>query len=338
VPPLSTQTITVGNVLPHAARKPEPPQTEEMDAAEVLCWIAFRRALHLGAWGKELYTLSQDWPVSVQTFYDSTILEPNLSRTVHGPLVIRSLLEDLESGVAGKDDKRFMVFYEGRFKHIRSIENGSRVSEFLADLKSDMVRAEAINRKINVAAGELRRALAAGQLQSAGKPEERGPGGVKILRRLAIEPSTWIIGMNVYPDGTAREQGLHETLSSLLFLTQEVLAKWPTEQSVDGGDSQRKLPDAGPAEFPAVLPMNAAKEKGGRPVQHDWDSFWIEVAIWVEKNSFDENYKKDLVKYMADWSARTATDPDKALHPQTIRKKVADLYARAHARNRVSLG
>jgi len=62
---------------------------------------------------------------------------------------------------------------------------------------------------------------------------------------------------------------------------------------------------------------------GGAPPKHDWEAFWIEVALFAEKNELDPTHRSELQKHMVDWTAGTSLKPpDEA----TIRSRLARLY------------
>jgi hypothetical protein len=66
---------------------------------------------------------------------------------------------------------------------------------------------------------------------------------------------------------------------------------------------------------------------GGKPLQHDWDGFWIEVALYADKNDLDAAHRNELQKHLEEWSASEMRDP--APTPATIRTKLSRLYKAA---------
>ena len=81
------------------------------------------------------------------------------------------------------------------------------------------------------------------------------------------------------------------------------------------------------------LKSRSKRSGGGRPTTRDWDAFWIEVAIWCEKNGFGDEDRQRLQAHMENWCSEHAGDPDTPTHPQTIRARLTKLYAAAHERN-----
>ena len=67
----------------------------------------------------------------------------------------------------------------------------------------------------------------------------------------------------------------------------------------------------------------AARNTGGTPLKHDWDGFWIEVALYAEKNELDPAHRPELQRHMEDWTARTSPKPPDGA---TIRARLARLY------------
>ena len=65
-----------------------------------------------------------------------------------------------------------------------------------------------------------------------------------------------------------------------------------------------------------------AKNAGGRPPLHDWDSFWIEVALYAAENDLEDQHWRDLQKHMEDWTSDQGKKPP---DPATIRKKLQRL-------------
>ena len=55
-----------------------------------------------------------------------------------------------------------------------------------------------------------------------------------------------------------------------------------------GRPTQAKLPIA----------SEPPKSKGGAPIQHDWDAFWIEVVSWAAKNDLQPGDRPSLRKHL----------------------------------------
>jgi hypothetical protein len=82
----------------------------------------------------------------------------------------------------------------------------------------------------------------------------------------------------------------------------------------------------------SILPAEAPTERKsarGRPPRHNWDSFWIEVAIYAAANDLDEMHRSELQTLMVKWAAEHSVDPP---DDATIRNKLATLYAAARKR------
>lgn len=71
---------------------------------------------------------------------------------------------------------------------------------------------------------------------------------------------------------------------------------------------------------------NPTESKVGRPVEHDWEAFWIEVAVRMGLNGLEDVTRRELQTYMQIWCAEHSTNPP---DDSTIRRKLAKLYARA---------
>jgi len=63
---------------------------------------------------------------------------------------------------------------------------------------------------------------------------------------------------------------------------------------------------------------------GGRPAKHDWDVFWIQVALYASENDLFGANQTQVQRYMVEWSARHMSDP--APHPTTVRAKISKLF------------
>ena len=65
----------IDHTMGQDGERPEIPTEQTMGAAEVLTWIAFRKAIPLETWAKEVYKFSHPWPLDVQTFYNENTPE-----------------------------------------------------------------------------------------------------------------------------------------------------------------------------------------------------------------------------------------------------------------------
>lgn len=67
----------------------------------------------------------------------------------------------------------------------------------------------------------------------------------------------------------------------------------------------------------------AISRRGGRPIQHDWDSFWVELCRRVHEQGLPAT-KKELVDKMLDWFADRGNE---GVDSRTIEKKISRLFA-----------
>jgi hypothetical protein len=81
------------------------------------------------------------------------------------------------------------------------------------------------------------------------------------------------------------------------------------------GLDQRELPSGG------SRPGRATARAGGAPPRHDWDAFWIEVALYAAKHDLDPDpaHRRDLQQHMVEWAARE-------LDEATIRGRLSRLF------------
>jgi hypothetical protein len=76
-----------------------------------------------------------------------------------------------------------------------------------------------------------------------------------------------------------------------------------------------------------------ARTAGGAPPRHDWDAFWIEVALYAAKNDLDPNYRQELQAHTVAWAAETSSEPP---DDATIRSKLARLFKTVAAEQQVN--
>lgn len=86
-----------------------------------------------------------------------------------------------------------------------------------------------------------------------------------------------------------------------------------------------------PAIEPVADPPSPSLARGGRPVQHDWDSFWREAVRWAAIIDLEPEHRAELQRHLKVWCAAHMKP---ALSDKTIREKIAPLFADASARNR----
>ena len=76
--------------------------------------------------------------------------------------------------------------------------------------------------------------------------------------------------------------------------------------------------------FGIGLPHNrkTGKKPGGRPLQHDWDAFWVELCRRVHEGGLPSTRKKS-VNEMIDWFIERG---DEGIDERTVAKKISGLY------------
>jgi hypothetical protein len=61
---------------------------------------------------------------------------------------------------------------------------------------------------------------------------------------------------------------------------------------------------------------------------HEWEGFWIEVALYAAKHDLDPEHRRDLQRHMEEWTATQWPEPpDKA----TIRRRLQRLFDAAQS-------
>ena len=80
--------------------------------------------------------------------------------------------------------------------------------------------------------------------------------------------------------------------------------------------------------------LDPQRGRGGHPTLHDWDRFWIQVALWTAKNDVDEPEKlrPELRRHMLKW----VQGLDKVPEASTVEKKLALLWAEANREARLT--
>ena len=135
-----------------------------------------------------------------------------------------------------------------------------------------------------------------------------------------------------------------EIAATLDTESQEVetdITAWHAEIDWDNGIVEIELSDAGspPKRVPVIplfgredvlecfdlelAPENAAaRKRGGRPTQYDWDAFWIDVCRRVHEHGLPKTQKR-LVEKMLLWFAKRG---DENIDERTVAKKISKLY------------
>jgi hypothetical protein len=74
----------------------------------------------------------------------------------------------------------------------------------------------------------------------------------------------------------------------------------------------------------APSPITESRQpRGGRPPQHDWEGFWIQVAMYAAANDLEPNDRVNLQRHMQEW---TAQHWPQAPDPATIRIHLKRLF------------
>ena len=68
---------------------------------------------------------------------------------------------------------------------------------------------------------------------------------------------------------------------------------------------------------------STGRKRGGRPLQHDWDEFWIEICRRIHEDGLPET-QQELVAGMVDWFFNRR---DETIDQRTIEKKLSKLLA-----------
>jgi len=69
-------------------------------------------------------------------------------------------------------------------------------------------------------------------------------------------------------------------------------------------------------------PATGKTRRRGRPTQHDWDGFWIEVCRRIHEEGIPKT-QSELVRNVHDWFIGQR---DESIDQRTIEKKISDLF------------
>lgn len=97
------------------------------------------------------------------------------------------------------------------------------------------------------------------------------------------------------------------------FVTADVLAVWPPTNKIE---DPPKTQTANPS------PVRD-RSGGGRSAKHDWELFWIEVALYAALNDLAPEHRSELQRHMQDWCARAWVE---APNEATIRSRLKRLF------------
>lgn len=104
-------------------------------------------------------------------------------------------------------------------------------------------------------------------------------------------PNTWTFSSNDYllSDPDERYPGMQTLYAATLFLTSELDGVLPAAE--EQAEREKGMPSASPA--------IEAKDKGGRPQKHDWDSIWVEMCAYIDREGPPNEYAV-LVRHIQD--------------------------------------
>ena len=298
------------------------PQSDSMGVAEALTWIAYRKALPLGSWGEQVYSVSRKWPWNPIGFFDRKLIDNSGHEFWLGPNVF---LEMLESPEAERDWEfswgtgRLSSFCQS---NIDDLLRGEDISTLCDALRQDISIAVIANSKLGQARTKLREALKSGQISSVGQ----SVGKTWWVNRSAIPASTWITGITLLPDDTVHEERGIQLYSHVLFETSEIVALWPKDRAADHAPLENGPEDTSFKVSPQTSPSRPA---GGRPPKHDWDAFWIEIVLFAAKEDIQPGDRERLRQHMNEWVAKNSKDPPEE---STIAKRLKRLFDMVAAR------
>jgi hypothetical protein len=127
------------------------------------------------------------------------------------------------------------------------------------------------------------------------------------------------VGPDPY-DSESRYEYRGPRFHDIRFYTVDVLAVWREPGDTRGGKREQ-----------VAAPPSSRRSIGGRPAKHDWEQFWIEVALYAAKNDLDPELRTELQRHMRKWAAKNWADPP---DDPTIRRRIKRLFdARAIARD-----
>jgi hypothetical protein len=173
--------------------------------------------------------------------------------------------------------------------------------------------------QIERARQELLEALRAARLTAWGKPNTRQGQPNPLAQFEAIPASVFIdeavsitewATVSADPNHPTAIYSYHgPTFREVRFHSAEVLTVWPAEPPETAISNH--LADAAP------------RTRGGRPVQHDWDAFWIQVAMFAAENGLYAEERTKLQRHMQDWTAQHWPEIS---DPATIRARIRRLF------------
>jgi hypothetical protein len=155
------------------------------------------------------------------------------------------------------------------------------------------------------------------------------PPGFGIGRRHHVCVLDWDAADIDWPSGTVggrvSTRGKRERLQVQLYWLE--VERWaagrlrPPPAKSNTSEAEGRGPD--------VSTRPATAGSGGRTPRHDWDAFWIEVALFMADNGRDVQDRERLQAQMVKWTAEQWESPP---DPATIRAKLKALYEAASKR------
>jgi len=176
-------------------------------------------------------------------------------------------------------------------------------SELAATLRAELETLADENRRIGEAQHALMEELRASRLTAWAKRDIRrgevNPAAVHeavpfsiFMDELVVVTEWGTIGPDPeHPTAIFRYHG--PQFRDVRFATADVLAIWPPPTVI--------LPEPAREQIPVV--SRDRQSRGGLPPKHDWDSFWIEVALYAAENDLDPEHRTELQRHMQKWTA-----------------------------------
>jgi hypothetical protein len=174
---------------------------------------------------------------------------------------------------------------------------------------------------VDGARSELLEALRASRLAAWGKLDTRQGQANPAARYQAVPASVFIDELvSVTEWGTVSADPEHPTaihnyrgpsFRDVRFYSSEVMDVWPA------------MPSAARADVAPSAGDKAGRSRGGRPAQHDWDGFWIELIMYAAANDIVPEDRLNVQRRMQEWTAEHWQKPPDA---STIRTRLKRLF------------
>jgi hypothetical protein len=311
------------------------PRPGWVSSAEILAWIAFGSAMPMRLWDRMLFQGASLWPLS-----DVFNLRHVLFCISEGqPLPVShsdGVLRILRRRLADADRVRSAPLDQVQSDPVRTAAR-----EWSSELHAQLPRAQQMLAELDRASSILRRTAARGEISIFCQPKLRAK----------IDPTTaWLYGTSealvrippakfdaplIFGEDQLWQVGEHrhvtEVARGIVLDGAQAFELWPDPDSNKTWSGGVEEDEPGPPENAAQpVPEKAAlRGLGGRPAKHDWNAFWQEATIYAASNGLELENRPELQKHMEEWTAaRWLDSPDAA----TIRKKLAELYAKAAGR------